>query len=37
MGGRPGRYGVVDAYTRVSSYADWIDANIRSAPDPGEE
>ncbi len=25
MGGKPGRYGVTDIYTRVSSYVDWID------------
>lgn len=24
MNGRPGRYGVTDVYTRVSSYAEWI-------------
>jgi hypothetical protein len=27
--GQPGRYGVVEVYTRVSSYADWIDAELR--------
>jgi hypothetical protein len=26
MDGKPGQYGVTDVYTRVSSYADWIDA-----------
>ena len=25
MNGRPGQHGVTDVYTRVSSYADWID------------
>lgn len=29
MDGKPGHYGVVDVYTRVSSYADWIDATMR--------
>ena len=28
MDGKPGTYGVVDVYTRVSSYADWIDATL---------
>ena len=26
--GKPGHYGVTDIYTRVSSYADWIDKTI---------
>lgn len=25
MNGKPGTYGVVDVYTRISSYADWIE------------
>ena len=29
MDGKPGSYGVVDVYTRVSSYAAWIDGAIR--------
>lgn len=28
MDGKPGQYGVVDVYTRVSSYVDWIEATI---------
>jgi hypothetical protein len=28
MNGRPGAYGVVDVYTRVSAYADWIERTI---------
>jgi hypothetical protein len=28
MNGRPGTYGVVDVYTRVSSYAAWIEQTI---------
>ena len=28
-GGKPGRYGVVEYYTRVSHYGDWIDAIVR--------
>jgi secreted trypsin-like serine protease len=28
MNGRPGQYGVTDVYTRVSSYAQWIDRVI---------
>lgn len=28
MNGKPGSYGVVDVYTRVSSYADWIERII---------
>lgn len=26
--GRPGEYGLTDVYTRVSSYADWIDGQV---------
>lgn len=26
--GRPGEYGLTDVYTRVSSYAEWIDAQV---------
>jgi hypothetical protein len=29
MDGRPGQYGVVDVYTRVSAYVAWIDAQTR--------
>ena len=29
MDGKPGQYGVTDVYTRVSSYAAWIDQTIR--------
>ena len=25
MNGKPGTYGVVDVYTRISSYVDWIE------------
>ena len=28
MDGKPGSYGVTDVYTRVSSYVEWIDAQI---------
>ena len=28
MNGKPGTYGVVDVYTRISSYADWIERTI---------
>jgi hypothetical protein len=28
MNGTPGAYGVVDVYTRVSSYADWIEKTL---------
>jgi hypothetical protein len=28
MNGTPGTYGVVDVYTRISSYVDWIDRTI---------
>jgi secreted trypsin-like serine protease len=28
MNGKPGTYGVVDVYTRISSYVDWIDMTI---------
>lgn len=28
MNGKPGTYGVVDVYTRISSYADWIEKTI---------
>jgi hypothetical protein len=28
MNGKPGTYGVVDVYTRISSYVDWIDTTI---------
>jgi hypothetical protein len=30
MNGKPGTYGVVDVYTRISSYVDWIEENIAS-------
>jgi hypothetical protein len=33
MNGRPGRYGVIDVYTRVSSFADWIDEAIGAKSD----
>ncbi|MGD2108134.1 MAG: trypsin-like serine protease [Phycisphaerae bacterium] len=33
MNGRPGRYGVIEVYTRVSSFADWIDRTIRADSD----
>lgn len=29
MDGKPGQYGVVDVYTRVGSYLDWMDANTK--------
>jgi len=29
MNGKPGRYGVTEVYTRVSRFADWIEATIR--------
>lgn len=29
MDGKPGAYGVVDVYTRISTYADWIEKTIR--------
>ena len=32
MNGKPGTYGVTDVYTRVSSYATWIDARLTAAP-----
>jgi hypothetical protein len=28
MNGKPGSYGVVDVYTRISSYVDWIEKTI---------
>jgi hypothetical protein len=28
MNGKPGTYGVVDVYTRISSFADWIERSI---------
>jgi hypothetical protein len=28
MNGKPGTYGVVDVYTRISSYADWIERTL---------
>jgi hypothetical protein len=28
INGRPGRYGVTDVYTRISTYADWIDQTV---------
>ncbi len=28
MNGKPGTYGVVDVYTRISSYVDWIERTI---------
>jgi secreted trypsin-like serine protease len=28
MNGKPGTYGVVDVYTRVSAYVDWIERTI---------
>ncbi|MEO5821070.1 MAG: trypsin-like serine protease [Vicinamibacteraceae bacterium] len=28
MNGKPGTYGVVDVYTRISSYVDWIEKTI---------
>jgi hypothetical protein len=28
MNGRPGTYGVVDVYTRISSYVDWIERTM---------
>lgn len=28
MNGKPGTYGVVDVYTRISSYADWIERTM---------
>lgn len=31
MGGRPGSYGTIDIYARVSTYAKWIDASIAEA------
>lgn len=34
--GKPGRYGTVEGYTRVSSYADWVDAIISGeSEEPG--
>ncbi len=30
MNGKPGTYGVVDVYTRISSYVDWIEKTIAS-------
>jgi hypothetical protein len=29
MNGKPGQYGVVDVYTRISSYTEWIRASMR--------
>lgn len=31
MGGRPGSYGVIDMYTRVSAYIEWIDSSMKRA------
>lgn len=31
MDGRPGQYGVVDVYTRVSAYTSWMDATLAAA------
>jgi len=31
MNGKPGKYGVVDVYTRISSYVPWIEATMRGA------
>ena len=28
MNGKPGTYGLVDVYTRISSYADWVERTI---------
>ena len=28
--GEPGEYGLTDVYTRVSSYAGWIDAQVHA-------
>jgi len=28
MNGRPGQYGVTDVYTRISSYAEWIEKTV---------
>ena len=33
MDGKPGQYGVTDLYTRVSSYASWIDSSIKASHD----
>ncbi len=35
MDGKPGQYGVTDVYTRVSSYAQWIDRAMVSRPTHG--
>jgi hypothetical protein len=32
MDGKPGAYGVTDVYTRVGSYAGWIDSVIAAKP-----
>lgn len=29
MNGKPGQYGVIDVYTRVGSYTDWIKENMK--------
>jgi hypothetical protein len=30
--GKPGQYGAIDVYTRVSSYIDWIEKSMRAIP-----